>query len=254
MASEDSFDRCKLLTEWDHYFTMGVGLVFYFGLIWAAFKLRKILGRQIDTTSHKALAYKLTWVDHFFGICLWTTVIATIGLRLWRDAVHVLVLPCHHLTCLLLAVVYSNKVDHPIFLTYFYAHWQGYYAMAFADMSWYISWVELFFFWFQHILMAAIPLYYLFLSNRFRNLPNSLPDFMTIYAWTQIYHCIVLIPVAYSYSEDFNTMLCRPAELAGAGLWWREVLSFASLGIAFMLTYVIKSVADCCFQKPNKAE
>jgi len=251
----DESDKCKLLTEWDHYFTAVAGTAFYIGLIWAAFKLRKILGRQMDPKAPHRSTYRLTPVDHFFGVCLWMAVLATVGLRLWRGAGHMLVLPCHHLTCLLLAVVYSHTIDHPIFLTYLYAHWQGYYAMLFADMSWYISMTEVFFFWFQHILLAFIPLYYLFVSNRFRNIRNSIVDFVAVYACTQIYHCIVLIPVSYSYSEDMNTMLCRPAELEVAGTWWREVLSLASLGIAFMLTYVPKSMADCCYQKlPGKDE
>jgi len=62
---------------------MGVTFI-YLGTLWIAFLLKRTFpGSQVGK-GEVPMSYRLTVVDHFFGVCLWATIVATVALRIFR--------------------------------------------------------------------------------------------------------------------------------------------------------------------------
>jgi len=197
----------------------------------------------------KQVPYKLSFFEHILGLTLVLITVGHIYIRFARGVGLWLLQPCHYLTVLLACVVYWPLTNHPIFNAYMYAHWQGYFALAFANMSWYMTSLEVAMFYVQHYLMILVPWYYLFCTKKFMFLSNSLYDFVTIYALTIVYHGNVLLPMAYIAQEDFDNMLCPVPGLANSfiGMWWRELMPWVSLPFALLVCYCPKLLMELLY-------
>jgi hypothetical protein len=78
-----------------------------------------------------------------------------------------------------------------------------YFAFFGGDLSWYVTKMELYAFWLQHILMTVVPFYYLAIG-RFNTKRSSLAGFLTIYTLTVIYH-----RSAFAFFFLGNRNVCR---------------------------------------------
>lgn len=187
--------------------------------------------------------YKMNVVDHLIGGMLVAIMAINIYTRVTRGVGHWLVQPCHYLTALLIGTTYSSSTDARLFWFYLYAHWQGYFAFFGGDLSWYVNAAELYAFWLQHILMVLVPLYYLAVG-RFNTRHSSFTFFLTVYTFTVVYHSLVLIPVGYFTTTDFDNMLCPfPGGEDLVGIWWREAMGIFSSPFAFLVCYVPGTLA-----------
>ncbi|EFA76984.1 hypothetical protein PPL_09736 [Heterostelium album PN500] len=208
----------------------------------------------------KSKTYRLSFVEHLLGATLILCIIANVGIRVAKGVPHWLCQPCHVLSFLLVYVIYYGDLDTRVFHYYFYSMWMPYnisrnLILMFINMlsvigllsppnaSWFTWWWEPHVFYIHHVLLLAIPYYYLMINHRFHphlitktsshsdykvdhitNQKSRFRFFNHIFGFGVIYHAFFLANLGLYLDEDFDSLRCRFSGGEIFGIYWREAL------------------------------
>ncbi|KAF0685196.1 Aste57867_22898 [Aphanomyces stellatus] len=154
----------------------------------------------------------------------------------WRLAY--MLQPCHILTATIaiLCLMPGRRANY-IFQIYVTLSWSSWVAMAFPDLSDYEHELDMFNYWYEHILIVLIPVL-LCRSGRYVFL-GSWSFILLGYMVTTLYHCIVLQVACLATEVNIATMASPPDMLAHLGIYYRAAQYVICLTLHHVYNWVI---------------
>lgn len=173
------------------------------------------------------------------------------SVQMWR--IPYVLQPCHMLSLLLSwTSVSSCKSAQLFFHLYVTVSWSSVLAICMPDMSDYEYMGEAVNYWWEHIVMLAVPLLLLY-TRRFEVVGGTWWSLLG-YIFIGIYHFIVLEIASLSTGVNISTMMSPPPGMDFAGIYYRPVF-FGGLFIFHMVyNYLLHGALSYGFKRNSNME
>ncbi|KAL7748047.1 hypothetical protein RI367_006593 [Sorochytrium milnesiophthora] len=163
--------------------------------------------------------------------------------KLQRETAWFLLQPCHVscvALCALLMAPRSWRHRNLLFNVYLNLQWGAVVALLNPDLRGYDTFLGVFNFFFEHILILLVPFYHIIVTREFTLLPASSTLCLFSFGVLALYHSVLLEVTCLATGHNLNYMFYPPpGPLASFGTLYRPVMFVSCIGFTFIMRYGI---------------